>query len=60
MVEDVNAILHRARCCAAAVIRCHPYDPTVSDLVQAFEELDKHLCDGGVPPGELVNALRLI
>jgi hypothetical protein len=50
MTEDANAILRRVRSSAAAVTRRHLSNPAVSDLVQAIEELDDYLRDGGLPP----------
>ena len=50
MTEDANAILRRVRSSAAAVTQRQLSNPAVSDLVQAIEELDDYLREGGLPP----------
>lgn len=55
--EDPNAILQRIRSSMARVGRSHPgaIPPAVHDLLQAIENLDDHLSEGGIPPNDWID-----
>jgi hypothetical protein len=55
--EDPNAILQTIRSSMARVGRSHPgaIPAAVHDLLQAIENLDDHLSEGGIPPNDWID-----